>query len=128
MKANTPDNLDELYESLPGEEGLIAAVLRELIFESLPNIREKKSYGAPFYFGKKAICYVWPASITWGGKRQGKGVTLGFHQAKSLHHDGYLSFGTRKVIGSHVFLTAEEIDVEKVILLLKQAWEVDQNT
>ena len=128
MKANTPDNLDELYESLPGEERLIASVLRDLIFEALPSIREKKSYGAPFYFGKKAICYVWPANITWGGKRQGEGVTLGFHQAKSLSHAGFLSFGTRKIIGSHVFMTAEEIDVDKVKALLKQAWEVDQRS
>lgn len=126
MKANTPDNLDELYDSLPGEERLIATVLRALIFESLPDIREKKSYGAPFYFGKKAICYVWPASITWGGKKQGTGVTLGFNQAKALDHAGFLSFGTRKYIGSHVFLTAAEIDVEKVVALLKSAWVVDQ--
>ena len=128
MKANTPDNLDELYDGLPKEERLIAAVLRELIFETLPEIREKKSYGAPFYFGRKMICYVWPASITWGGKRQGEGVTLGFSQAKTLNHGGFLAFGNRKSIGSHVFKTAEEIDVERVIDLLNNAWEVDQSS
>jgi hypothetical protein len=128
MKANTPDNLDELYESLPEEERLIAMVLRELIFEALPDIREKKSYGAPFYFGKKMICYVWPASITWGGKRQGEGVTLGFSQAKKLKHGNFLNFGTRKSIGSHVFRRAEEIEVEKVVGLLKSAWEVDRSS
>ncbi|WP_020569256.1 DUF1801 domain-containing protein [Neolewinella persica] len=128
MKANTPDNLDELYERLPEEERLVASVLRALIFETLPDIREKKSYGAPFYFGTKAICYVWPASITWGGKRQGKGVTLGFNQAKKLNHSGFLDFGSRKNIGSHVFLTAEEIDVKRVVELLKSAWEVDQSS
>ncbi|MFK8162911.1 MAG: DUF1801 domain-containing protein [Lewinella sp.] len=125
MKANTPDNLDELFESLPEDERLIATVLRELIFESLPDIREKKSYGAPFYFGKKAVCYIWPASITWGGKRQGEGVTMGFNQAKKLNHEGFLNFGTRKSIGSHVFKVAEDIDVERVVALLKEAWQVD---
>jgi hypothetical protein len=125
MKATTPDNLDELYDGLPEEERLIAAVLRELIFETLPDIREKKSYGAPFYFGKKMICYVWPGSITWGGKQQGEGVTLGFSQAKTLNHGGFLAFGNRKSIGSHAFKTAEEIDVERVVDLLKSAWEVD---
>lgn len=125
MKADTPDNLDELYESLPEEERLIAIVLRELILETLPGIREKKSYGAPFYFGKKAICYVWPASITWGGKRQGEGVTLGFNQAKALDHGGFLTFGTRQRIGSHVYRQAEEIDVERVVSLLRQAWDLD---
>jgi len=36
MKANTPDNIDELYDSLPENERLIAGILRELILESLP--------------------------------------------------------------------------------------------
>jgi hypothetical protein len=128
MKASTPDNLDELYDSLPEDERLIAMVLRELIFETLPDISEKKSYGGPFYFGKKMICYVWPASITWGGKRQGEGVTLGFGQAKKLNHGGFLAFGNRKRIGSHVFLAPEEIDVERVVELLNSAWEVDKSS
>lgn len=126
MKANTPDNIDELYDGLPENERLIAAILRELILENLPGCREKKSYGAPFYFGKKAICYVWPASITWGGKKQGEGVTLGFHQARQLDHGGYLNFGTRKSIGSHVYTEPEDIDVEKLEGLLREAWRVDQ--
>ncbi len=126
MKANTPDNIDELYDSLPENERLIAGILRELILESLPGCREKKSYGAPFYFGKKAVCYVWPASITWGGKQQGRGVTLGFNQARKLDHGGYLEFGNRKSIGSHVFLTPEEIDVEILQKLLREAWALDQ--
>lgn len=102
-------------------------ILRDLILETLPGIREKKSYGAPFYFGRKAICYVWPASITWGGKRQGEGVTLGFNQAKQLNHNGWLTFGTRKQIGSHVFITAEQIDQEVVVRLLREAWQVDRS-
>lgn len=125
MKANTPDNLDELFEQLPEAERLTATILRELILETLPGIREKKSYGAPFYFGRKAICYIWPASITWGGKKQGEGVTLGFQRAKELDHDGFLNFGNRKYIGAHVFLQAEEIDVEKVQHLLRQAGQLD---
>jgi len=108
MKANTPDNIDELYDSLPENERLIAGILRELILESLP------------------VCYVWPASITWGGKQQGRGVTLGFNQARKLDHGGYLEFGNRKSIGSHVFLTPEEIDVEILQKLLREAWALDQ--
>lgn len=126
MKANTPDNIDELYESLPENERLIASILRDLILENLPGCREKKSYGAPFYFGKKAICYVWPASITWGSKVQGKGVKLGFNQGRKLDHKGYLNFGKRKSIGSRIYLEPEGIDVEIVQQLLRAAWILDQ--
>ncbi len=125
MKANTPDHLDDLFEQLPEEERLSAAILRTLILETLPGIREKKSYGAPFYFGRKAICYLWPASITWGGKKQAAGVTLGFHQARELRHDGFLEFGTRKQIGCHVFPSAMAIDVARVQDLLLQAGRAD---
>ena len=128
MKANTPDNIDDLYESLPEDERLIATILRDIIRETLPEIREKKSYGAPFYFGKKAVCYVWPASITWGGKKQGEGVTIGFNQARKLDHEGFLEFGTKKVIGQHRYLAAEEIDVVWLAGLLLAAWRVDQTS
>ncbi|MEM9929393.1 MAG: DUF1801 domain-containing protein [Bacteroidota bacterium] len=126
MKASTPDGLDALFDQLPEEERIIATILRELILETLPGIREKKSYGAPFYFGNKAICYLWPASITWGGKRQGEGVTLGFQRAKELDHHGFLTFGTRKYVGSHAFFKAEDVPVEKVQDLLRQAGALDK--
>lgn len=126
MKANTPENIDDLYESLPEDERLIATILRDIILHTLPGIREKKSYGAPFYFGKKAVCYVWPASITWGGKRQEEGVRIGFNQARKLEHRGFLTFGTRKSIGHHQFRRAEEIEVARLETLLLAAWGVDQ--
>jgi len=125
VKANTPNNIDDLYESLPEEERLIATILRDIIRDTLPEIREKKSYGVPFYRGKKTICYVWPASITWGGKQQGEGVTIGFYQARKLDHGGFLEFGTKKVIGHHRFLAAEEIEVEQLEAVLLAAWRVD---
>ena len=125
MKADTPDNLDELYDCLPEDERLTATILRQLIRETLPEIREKKSYGAPFYFGKKAICYVWPCSITWGGRRQGAGVTLGFQQARKFDPEGKLDYGNRKLIGTRVYLRAEDIDVAVVEEWLRQAWAVD---
>jgi len=53
-------------------------------------------------------------------------VTLGFNQARKLDHGGYLEFGNRKSIGSHVFLTPEEIDVEILQKLLREAWALDQ--
>lgn len=126
VKAYTPDNLDELYDRLPEEERVIAMILRDLILETLPGIREKKSYGAPFYFGRKAVCYVWPASITWGGKRQGQGVTLGFNQARLLSFNDGLTFNGRKMIGSVGYLSPEEIDQEWLARLLREAWRIDQ--
>ena len=127
MKARTPDNLDELYESLPEDQRLTATILRELIFETLPEVREKKSYGAPFYFGRTAVCYVWPASITWGGKEQGTGVMLGFNRGRAIDPEAKcLVFKDRKTIGHLSFAGAEDIDVELITELLRAAWHHDQ--
>ncbi|MEO0732047.1 MAG: DUF1801 domain-containing protein [Bacteroidota bacterium] len=124
MKVDPTRNIDELYDGLPEVERLIAGILRDLIQETLPDIREKLSWGAPFYHGRRSVCFVWPASIPWG--KLTEGVALGFSRANELNHDGWLGKGNRKRIGRHIFHQPEEIDVERVIDLLQQAWAIDQ--
>ncbi|MEM6773155.1 MAG: DUF1801 domain-containing protein, partial [Bacteroidota bacterium] len=110
MNVNPNRNIDELFDSLPESERIIANILREIVKENLPEVREKLSWGAPFYHGRRSICFIWPASIPWG--KLDAGVALGFARADALDHNGYLSQEERKQIGRCVFLTAEEIDVE----------------
>lgn len=124
MKVDPNRNIDELFGSLPEGERITASILRELVKENLPGVREKLSWGAPFYHGKRSICFIWPASIPWGKLKEG--VVLGFSQAKALDHDGFLGLGTRKQFGRHVFLLPEDINVAVAEKLLRQAWEVDQ--
>lgn len=125
MKVDPHRNIDELFDQLPEEERVIAAILRTLVKENLPDVREKLSWGAPFYHGKRSICFIWPASIPWGKLQEG--VALGFARADVLEHHGFLGIDNRKQIGRHVFLRAEEIDVEAVSDLLQQALAFDQS-
>ena len=124
MKVDPHRDIDELFESLPEYERITAAILRELVKETLPEAREKLSWGAPFYHGKRSICFIWPASIPWG--KLDEGVALGFTKAHLLDHDGFLGTDTRKQLGRHVFGAPEEIDVERVRSLLAAAGEVDR--
>ena len=123
MKIDPPHSVDELFDSLPGDERLTAVILRDLVREVLPHAREKLSWGAPFYYGRRSICYIWPASIPWG--KLDEGVALGFTKAYLMDHGGFLNVGERKQLGRHVFMTPEEIDVETVVKLLREAGEID---
>ena len=125
MKVNPNRNIDDLFDALPETERIIAAILREIVKENLPNAREKLSWGAPFYHGKRSICFIWPASIPWG--KLDKGVALGFARADALNHNGFLGNSEGKQIGRHVFTSAEEIDVALVTNLLQQALAFDDS-
>lgn len=124
MKVDKTRNIDELYDELPGEERTTAIILREMIFETIEVKREKLSWGAPFYYGYSPICYVWPASIPWGGIESG--VALGFWRGKNLADPSYLDRGERKQLYRKLFYTPEEIDVERVQSLLLEAQDLDR--
>ena len=115
----------ELYERLTPEEQLITDVLRQLARETLPaHCKEKLSFNVPYFFGKKGICIIWPASIPRGGIKTG--VLLGFWYGNRLKDPGrYLTHGTNKQIFYKIYHTAEEIDQEAVISLLEEAVELD---
>ncbi|MGB4958239.1 MAG: hypothetical protein WBO36_02125, partial [Saprospiraceae bacterium] len=60
-------SLLELYEILPDGERLILDILRQIISENLPDYcKEKISYNVPFFYGKKGICIIWPATVPRG--------------------------------------------------------------
>ncbi len=55
-----------------------------------------------------------------------KGVLLGFSQAIKLNDaDGFLTHGTNKQVYYKIFHSISEIDVNAIILLLKEAAELD---
>ena len=114
-----------LFEVLPEEERIIVDVLRQIILENLPiGCKEKISYNVPFFYGKKGICIVWPASISRGGIKQG--VLLGFWYGNKLRDaDNYLTHGTNKQIFYKIYRSAEEIDENAIVKLLKEAVKID---
>ncbi|MBS1683029.1 MAG: hypothetical protein JST48_15060 [Bacteroidetes bacterium] len=70
-------SLLQLYEVPPENERLIVDVLRQIVKETLPSYcKEKISFNVPYFYGKKGICIIWPATIPRGGIKQG--VCSGF--------------------------------------------------
>src|ERR1043165_9708799 len=116
----------DLIESLPEDEKIIVDVLRQIILENLPAYcKEKISYNVPYFYGKKGICIVWPAAIPRGGIKDG--VLLGFwHGHKLKDEDNYLTHGTNKQIFYKIFKTADQIDEDATVKLLKEAIELDK--
>jgi hypothetical protein len=118
-------SLLDLFEALPENERIIVDVLRQIIWENLPPAcKEKISYNVPFFYGKKGICIIWPAAIPRGGIT--KGVLLGFWHGNKLNDsDNYLTHGSNKQIFYRIFQSAEEIDEEAIVKLLREAVRVD---
>ncbi|WP_197493959.1 DUF1801 domain-containing protein [Lewinella sp. 4G2] len=112
--------LDEFYQRLPENQQVIALVLRELIHETLPEVKEKISWGSPFFNGKRNICYLWVPSK----KNPNNAGELGicFNYAPDIEHGGYLDMADRTRYGCHYFNSAEEIDVEALRDILLKAW------
>ena len=118
-------SLLDLFELLPENERIIVDVLRQIIIENLPvACKEKISYNVPFFYGKKGICIIWPATIPRGGIKTG--VLLGFWYGNKLNDiDNYLTHGTNKQIFYKIFHSPEDIDERAIKKLLKEAVRID---
>lgn len=118
--------LDDFLEHLTEDELEIVQVLRELIFECIPEVKEKLSYNVPFYSKHKRICFIWPASVPWGNHKQ-EGVRLGFANGNLMNDDiGYLDKGERKQVYTKDFMSVKEIDVDIVRAYLFEAALIDE--
>lgn len=115
----------EFWDHLPENERIIVDVLRQIVLEVLPGTcKEKLTYNVPFYYGKKRICLIWPASVPGGGFKTG--VFFGFCQGNKLKDPAsYLAHGTNKKIFYKIFNSADEIEQRMIIALLKEAVKID---
>lgn len=116
----------EFWEHLPENERVVTDVLRQLVLGTLPvHCKEKLTFNVPYYYGKRRICLIWPASVPWGGIR--KGVLFGFCQGNKLQDTAaYLDHGTNKQIFYKVYQSPEDINFEALILLLNEAVALDR--
>jgi len=119
-------SLLQLYEILPEQERLIVDVLRQIVEENLPQYcREKISFNVPYFYGKKGICIIWPATVPRGGIK--KGVLFGLWYGNRLKDvDRYLTHGTNKQIFYKIYQAVDEINEKAIVKLLKEAVEVDR--
>lgn len=121
-----PQTFASFWERLPENERIIADILRQIILENLPKgSREKFAYNVPCYYVKKRVCIIWPASVPRGGVREG--VLLGFFQGYRMENvNGYIYNGTNKRVYYRIIKSVEEIEEREIIILLKEALEIDQ--
>lgn len=108
------------------DERIIVDVLRQIVSEHLQGYgQEKISFGVPFFYGKKGICIIWPASVPRGGIS--KGVLLGFWYGNLLQDPlKYLDRGSNKKVYYKIYERIEDIDIPKISALLNEAIQLDK--
>ena len=118
-------SIEELLAYLPDEERELVQVLRSLVHSCLPDGREALTYHVPFYYRHSRICYIWPASVPWGGLHQG--VNFGFCKGVQLTDEiGYLDKENKKEIATRRFTQISDIDADLLKAYLYEAIELDE--
>jgi len=118
-------NVEDLLSSLPKLEKQIVLKIRNIILDTLPNVQEKLSHNVPFYYLRKRVCFIWPASVPWGNIESG--VALGFCQGDQLQ-DGLnqLTFEERKKVGRKIYNTLHEVDTDIIKCYLTESAAIDK--
>ena len=117
-------DLDDLYAYLPEDQLQMVKALKALVYECIPELKEKLYYNVPFFRMKHTICYIWPGAVPWG--HTSEGVSIGFYKGYLLDDpEGYLNAGKKKVIRNKTFQSARDIDFEKLRDFLFQAVIID---
>ena len=120
-------NIDEFLEYLPEAELKTVNLLRKIIFDCVPNIKEKLSYNVPFYKKNKGMFFIWPASILWGKKKSYSGIRFGFQQGYLLRDDlNILNKGNRKQIYYLDYLNLNDVDLDILKTYIFDAVLVDE--
>lgn len=121
------NSIVEFFEYLPPNEAEMTHILRDVVRETLPEIKEKLTYNVPFYKLKKTICFIWPGSVLWGKTRKYTGVRFGFAygaQLDPLEKD--LKLEQRKKVAYLHFNRAEDLDLELIRHYLRRSVELDE--
>ena len=93
------------------------------MLKALPDAKEKFSYDVPYFYGKRRICFIWPASKQYGPK---SGVNLGFCYANRMDDpDDILEKGSRAQVYIINFQKVSEIKVKQIQKYLLEAKLVD---
>ena len=117
----------ELFDFLPGDERTLMEQLREFIITEAPDLKERLSFNILAYKGRRDVCFIWPASVLWGGKKTYDGVRFGFSHADLLDDpSGYLERGSRKQVYWRDLQEFTKTDERMLRQLLAQAVAIDQ--
>lgn len=117
----------ELLDFLPPDERALMERLREFIISETPELKERLSYNVLAYKRRRDVCFIWPASVLWGGKKTYEGVRFGFSHADLLDDpSGYLQRGERKQVYWRDLQAVTKTDERMLRLLLAQAVRIDE--
>ena len=124
------NEVTDLIADLPDMERTIAKRLRALILETEPRLQERISYGIPFFFHNRRVCFVWPASLIPAGYKPKAPaipkVTLGLCYGNLLSNDqGLLEKGDRKQVYTVGFSSPAEINDQAIREIILEAVLVD---
>ncbi len=102
-------SIGEFLDFLPQDEFKIVDHLRDIIFGELPDCKERLAYNVPFYYRHSRICFLWPASVPWGGINSG--VALGFCKGYLISDEiNYLEKQGRKEVRTRTFTSQNKIN------------------
>ncbi len=120
-------SLVHLYQKMPENERVILDVLRQIVRATLPAYcKEKLSFNVPLFYGHRAICIIWPATVPRGGIKEG--VLFGFWHGNKLNDvDNYLTRGTNRQVFYKIYKSPEQIKEKPLKKLLKEAAKLDQS-
>lgn len=123
--------VEELIESLPSEERTLVRKLRSIILDCDSRIQEKLSYGVPYFYHHRRICFLWPASCVPGAEKKPpttEKVTLGFCYGNLLSNDQrVLLVEGRKQVYLIKYGSLKQIDERIVREIIHEAILVDDS-
>ncbi|MCK9208331.1 MAG: DUF1801 domain-containing protein [Salinivirgaceae bacterium] len=119
-------SVDEMLGFLPDDELKMTIFLRKLILDCIPGCQEKLSYNVPYYKRHANICFIWPASVTWGNTKTYDGIRLGFTKGCLLSDElNFLDKGDRKQVYWKDFTDIKQIDADLIKTYIFEAVEID---
>lgn len=119
------ESVEDFLNYLPDNELKIVEALRSMMFECIPDVKEKLSYNVPYYYRFSRVCFIWPGSVPWG-KVPKEGVELGFCKGHLLADPSYLNIENRKQVYIKTFYSIKEIDWSVTRQLIYEAVVIDE--
>jgi hypothetical protein len=124
------NEVTDLIAGLPDDERVISERLRTLILEAEPRLQEKLSYGVPYFFHHRRVCFIWPVSLIPAGYAPKEPlktkVTLGLCYGNLLSNEqGLLEKGNRKQVYTIGFTSIADINDQAIHEIILEAALVD---
>lgn len=122
------EEVPDLIAGLPEPEKLITKRLRSLILDAAPRLQEMISYGVPYFYHYRRVCFLWPAScIPCGMTRPDLlKVTLGFCYGSMLSNEqGLLVAEKRKQVYVVPIYSLSQINERAIVEIVQEAVLLD---